>query len=241
MAVRHFKKKPTSIDNPQESVIEVETKPVVPEPSVEAHSESETSGTSDEDVDDTSSSDDEENVVIFQRPQFLGKKKRQKSDDSTQNSEAKRRDTLNERIKQENRASEARETLESQLKSSFGTNDELLRRIMVLDDNDTVDPEHERQEWLNRCATRSKLRRDALLAKQLEMEEYEANKLKMGKSSDDVDKSETAPGDRKPGANKTTYSKNFNQKWRPSKAQNPEFSQSTIVSGQQEETEYSCI
>ncbi|QLL34355.1 hypothetical protein HG536_0G02140 [Torulaspora globosa] len=236
MSVRHFRGKSSRVDDSLESVVEDTTQPVISRQDEISDSES-----SDDEPEETSSSEEDEKVVAIQRPQFLNKVKRQQTDAAAEDREAKRRDTLNERIRQENLASEAREKLESQLSTAFGTNDDLLRRILALDDNDAVDPEHERQEWLIRCAIRKKLRRDALLAKQLEMEQYEANKLNIGQPADPVNKCETAL--LKPELESTGNArfKKPSQQWKPSKALNPRFSSSTGMPEQKEETEYSYI
>ncbi|QLQ80273.1 hypothetical protein HG537_0D02740 [Torulaspora globosa] len=216
-----------SVRQPQEGSVE----PVVEDNSFRQVSGSESS-------DEMSSSDDDENVVAIQRPQFLNKAKRQQIGVSVEERPAKKRDTLNERIRQDNLASEAREKLESQLNASLGTNDELLRRILALDDNDTVDPEYERQEWLGRCDIRKKLRRDALLAKQLELEQYEANKLNAGQPTETV---KTALQKSEPESRRDTRFKNPNQRWKPSRAQDTRFSNSMVMPEDSEETEYSYI
>lgn len=226
MSLRHFKGKSSQA---VESVQPVEdtSLPVITKDEISA------SESSSDEPEETSSSEEDESVVAIQRPQFLKKVKRQQIDVNVEDREAKRRDTLNERIRHDNAASEAREKLESQLNSGFGTNDELLRRILALDDNDAVDPEHERQEWLNRRAARKKLRREALLAKQLELEQYEANKLNVGQPADTVKESETVS---EPKSESTAIRK----QWKPSRAKDPKFS-SSVVPEHNEETEYSYI
>lgn len=241
MALRHFKRRIQHLEDSEDSVNN-DSELAIPKQDEVISNESESDEESSDDS-DTSSSDDNGTLVSIQRPQFLSKSKRQKVVDSVGDREVKRRYNLSERIKQDNQASEAREKSEEQLKANFGTDDELIRRIMLLDDNDSVNPEKERQEWLDRCATRKKLRREALIAKQIELEQYEAKKLSRGRpiSSEDrsgIEKDEIKP---KSAKNASVFSNGPNHRWKPSKAQNPKLSQSKQMPEGSEETEYSYI
>lgn len=247
MAIRHFKRdangnesgsdSPESsdgeeheIDDPQEVVVERDEE--------QENDKSENEESSDVDNSESSSSEDE-GVVQFQRPLFLRSGKRKHaSDDDSQERESRKRGTVMEKIQHENRAIKAREELELQMKSEYRT-DDMLGRAMLLDDNDYVDPEHEKQEWLKRQELRRKRHRDAMVARQLEVEEYEANKLKF---SDAQDIKVEGVATRESRAEKDDSKANPSRKWKPSRAQDTQFAALNGSPGNsKEDSEYSCI
>lgn len=63
------------------------------------------------------------------------------------------------------------------LNTNYSTNEELIKQCMLLDDNDEVDSEKERQKWFERQNERKQKHRRIQLAKQRESEEYEAKRF----------------------------------------------------------------
>ena len=143
------------------------------------------------DEDSTSSSSEEEELVL-QKPVYLKRttstraesdsNKRQKAVDSSV--EDLRHTDLLKRIDLANEGAQKREELMSEMLGDYTTDKDLLRRTMLLDDDDTKDPDFERKEWERRNAERLKRQRDILVARQLELEEQQARQLKYSNSKD---------------------------------------------------------
>ena len=146
------------------------------------------------DEDSTSSSSEEEELVL-QKPVYLkrttstspeaGSNKRQKAVDTSVD-ESRHIDLL-KRIELANEGAQKREELLSEMLGDYTTDKDLLRRTMLLDDDDTKDPDFERKEWERRNAERLKRQRDILVSKQLELEEQQARRLKYSDSKDLVE------------------------------------------------------
>lgn len=146
------------------------------------------------DEDSTSSSSEEEELVL-QKPVYLkratstspeaGSNKRQKAVDTSVD-ESRHTDLL-KRIELANEGAQKREELLSEMLGDYTTDKDLLRRTMLLDDDDTKDPDFERKEWERRNAERLKRQRGILVSKQLKLEEQQARRLKYSDSKDLVD------------------------------------------------------
>lgn len=247
MAIRHFRRdingNESGSDLPESSDGEEQEINDPQEVVVERDEEQENDISEDEensDVDNSeSSSSEDEGVVQFQRPLFLrvGKRKHASDNDSHER-ESRKRGTVMEKIQHENRAVKAREELELQMKSEYRA-DDMLGRAMLLDDNDYIDPEHEKQEWLKRQELRRKRHRDAMVTRQLEIEQYEANKLKFSDAQNfKIDELAT----RESRAEKDDSKANPSRKWKPSRAQDTRFAALNGSPGNsKEDSEYSCI
>ena len=139
-----------------------------------------------------SESESDDDIQLF-RPVFL---KRSKGDDATtekqskklktdfndDNTEMMRHAALLDRTEKENQLIQERLNSQNQLSSNYSTDQEILRRAIELNDDDSIDPENERKLWLERQDLRSQKRREILVAKQRELEEYEAKKLSNSKN-----------------------------------------------------------
>ncbi|SMN19548.1 similar to Saccharomyces cerevisiae YBR152W SPP381 mRNA splicing factor, component of U4/U6.U5 tri-snRNP [Maudiozyma saulgeensis] len=158
-----------------------------------------------------SSSEDE---IVLHKPIFL-KRKGKDLDLNDSEREAKllkpgnpndsEPDQLLKRIDFENNQANKREEMASQITNDYTTDKDLLRRTILLDDDDTIDPEYEKQEWLKRKKNREKYQRDKLVAKQLEFETKEANKLKSKEiSNKDLTSQNTNFNSEKTATHKTT-------------------------------------
>ena len=157
----------------------------------EAEDVKEVSDDNSNDEDSTRSSSEEEELVL-QKPVYLKRttstrtepdsNKRQKAVDSSV--EDLRHTDLLKRIDLANEGAQRREELMSEMLGDYTTDKDLLRRTMLLDDDDNKDPDFERKEWERRNAERLKRQRDILVARQLELEEQQARKLKYSNSKD---------------------------------------------------------
>lgn len=190
----------------------------------------------------TSSSEEEEEEVRFQRPVFLTRKNNDKranphdeiSKDS-QEPEFKKRNTLLKKVEDENRIIQAREEALQLISANYSTDEDLLRRAMLLNDNDTINSENEKQAWSARQELRKKLRRDKLIAKQLEVEEYEANKLKSqhpAHLSDLNNKNASASHTHK------LVAKDHTRQYKPERAKDTRFAELNVSTSRGEDTEY---
>lgn len=127
----------------------------------------------DNDDDNDSSSSDEE--VTFHKPVFLKREKTGKPAVGPPSDEMRKQATI-KRIQHEHSVLAKSESA-SRPGGNYSTDKELLKQIAQLDDTDNLDPEKERQAWLQRQDSRKARVREQLLQKQLELEEYEGNKL----------------------------------------------------------------
>lgn len=127
----------------------------------------------DDDDDPDSSSSDEE--VTLHKPVFLKREKTGKLAVGPPSEEMRKQATI-KRIQHEHSVLAKSESA-SQPGGNYSTDKELLKQIAQLDDTDNLDPEKERQAWLQRQDSRKARVREQLLQKQLELEEYEGNKL----------------------------------------------------------------
>lgn len=131
------------------------------------------SGDDDDDDDPDSSSSDEE--VTLHKPVFLKREKTGKPAVGPPSDEMRKQATI-KRIQHEHSVLAKSESA-SRPGGNYSTDEELLKQIAQLDDTDNLDPEKERQAWLQRQDSRKARVREQLLQKQLELEEYEGNKL----------------------------------------------------------------
>lgn len=189
---------------------------------------------------DSSSSSEDEVVVQFQKPLFLRSGKRKHSDDrESQERQIKKQEAVAQKIQLENQAIQAREELQLQTKNNYTTNNDIVQQAIMLDDNDSIDPEHEKEQWLKRQELRQQRRRDAMIAKQMEIEEYEANKLK-SLLAEDLGKNEIPTHQTK--FEKLGPKPSSARKWKPSRAQDTHLADSSATAtNSKEETEYSWI
>lgn len=191
----------------------------------------------------TTSSSEEENVEIrFQRPVFLKSKnngKRLSPHDEIskdlEEPESKKRNALLKKVEHDNRIMKAREEALEHISANYSTDKDLLRRAMLLDDNDTINSGDEKQAWSTRQESRKKLRRDKLIAKQLEVEEYEANKLKSQHPTNLAD-----PNDKDASARHTRklIAKDHTRLYKPERAKDTRFGELGVSASYDEDTEY---
>ncbi|CAI1921538.1 hypothetical protein SEUBUCD646_0D03600 [Saccharomyces eubayanus] len=143
-------------------------------------------GSESEESSDCSSTSENGDIIPLQRPLFLKKvnknKQRAPTIDKDQNesdthAEQKKKFTVMKRIDKANQAAQKHEIMRLHFDTNYSTNEELIKQCMLLNDNDYVDPEKERLAWLKRQEERSQRYRNAQLAKQQLLEQYEANKF----------------------------------------------------------------
>ncbi|EDO19282.1 hypothetical protein Kpol_1036p24 [Vanderwaltozyma polyspora DSM 70294] len=118
-----------------------------------------------------SSSEESDEEPVFQRPIFIKRNQLAEVTDSNNQGNVLRR------IEHENKVVEQNEEAKKQIATNYTTDKEILMKAMSLNDNDLIDPEGERLRWLERQKIRKEKYRKKLIDKQLELEEYEANKL----------------------------------------------------------------
>ncbi|CAI4060004.1 hypothetical protein SUVZ_04G3630 [Saccharomyces uvarum] len=147
--------------------------------------ETESSSESDE-ISDCSGTSENEDIIPLQRPLFLKKENKsqqqapttnQDQNESETHAEQKKKYTVMKRIDKANQTAQKNEIMRLHFDTNYSTNEELIKQCMLLNDDDYVDPEKERQAWLKRQEERSQRYRNAQLAKQRLLEQYEANKF----------------------------------------------------------------
>ncbi|CDH10564.1 uncharacterized protein ZBAI_02350 [Zygosaccharomyces bailii ISA1307] len=176
-----------------------------------------------------SSSSSEQEMVPLERPLFLKRRAQSRKED---NGEAKKRQVQLQRLQYENQTLKARQDAQNLIGANYSSEQEVLRRALMLDDNDSKDAELERQLWTQREEARRRVRRDRLVARQLELEAYEANKLKTDERLfDRQEQYEIKPQELKPRSRP-------NRNFRPGKARDTKFGTSNV---QAEDTEYSVL
>lgn len=176
-----------------------------------------------------SSSSSEQELVPLERPVFLKRHVHPCKEDTR---ETKKRQVLLQRVEYENQAIKARQDAQKLLGMNYSSDQDVLRSALMLDDNDLTNSELERQLWLQRQEARRKARRDRLVAKQLELEAYEANRLKSDAMK--LDKQESC------NVNQKVPKPSFDRKprYKPEKARDTKFGTSK---SQKEDTEYSIL
>lgn len=204
----------------------------------------------DEDEDSDSESDsDEEEELKFHRPVLVKKNTDQEKESQLQTIEEKKYANVLKRVEHENSVFKWRKETSLQIETNYSTDKDVLRRVMNLDDNDIVNPEYEKQEWLNRQNVRKQRYRDILIAKQLEMEEYQANKL-LGENNDLEKESEVLNSienkQQLPNNPRRPKSKYINKKnrYKPNRSETVNFGSLDVAnnnSKEEQETEYSII
>lgn len=183
----------------------------------------------DEESSYASSSSSEQELVPLERPLFLKRRAQSREED---NREAKKRQVQLQRLQYENQTLKARQDAQNLIGANYSSEQEVLRRALMLDDNDSKDSELERQLWAQREEARRRARRDRLVAHQLELEAYEANKLKTGERQfDRQERYKIKPQELKP---RSRHNGNF----KPEKARGIKFGTSNV---QAEDTEYSVL
>ncbi|CAB4253618.1 similar to Saccharomyces cerevisiae YBR152W SPP381 mRNA splicing factor, component of U4/U6.U5 tri-snRNP [Maudiozyma barnettii] len=202
--------------------------------------------------DDLDSSSDEE--IVLHKPIFLKRKGKDiKLDDSRKDSKLVKvqkldnsQDQLMNRIHFENDQANKRDELNSQITNDYTTDKDILRRTMLLNDDDTIDPEYERQEWLKREKMRENRHRDKLVKKQLEFENKEANKLKSNeKGNKDLESQSTDLNITKSDLLSKTVKKSdldLSKKYKPQVARDQNFGTSNgLNEDSKTENEYSIL
>ncbi|QLG74987.1 hypothetical protein HG535_0H03140 [Zygotorulaspora mrakii] len=260
MAVRHFRRvldnneensdlksssdEDSESDVPQQPTAGVvaDTKGIDQQRSEDIHGKEEDSGTESSDSTSSTSSDSshEDQIIALHKPVFIKKSRiaKRPNEDEVQQSleerEMKKRASRMQKVKHENDILTLQEESKRQMNMNYSTDKDLLIRAMLLDDSDVIDPTREEMKWLERQEARRKRRRDRLLAKQLELEEYEANKLKFSKMGD-AGVSERAP---KPTIKAVSQSAN---QYKPNRVQDITFAKLNDREGGNEDTEYSVL
>ncbi|CCF59172.1 hypothetical protein KAFR_0G01380 [Kazachstania africana CBS 2517] len=250
MAIRHFRKHIDSHDSNEDSLVEQMTddmvQPETERPHVTAttslnkRTNEDSSSEEEEEYSDSSESSDSDSEIILHRPVFL--KKKEASSNVVKKPKTTSGDKLMERVDYENEAIAKKELLQSMVDSNYTTDKELLRKIMLLDDSDLVDPQLESKLWESRQEERLKTHREKLVAKQLELEEYEAKKLLNKDKSIDKKSNENKAFELKTSSKpKTEYRDTSDKRYRPGRVKDIEFSSKTIGNLQNEENEYSIF
>lgn len=200
------------------------------------------SDTSEEDSTSSDSSDDDDGTIKLHRPIFLKNLNYAKKLDENEvqktkeETESKKRLSLIQKVEHENRVLVAQQDAKRQIDNNYSTDKVLMESAMMLDDNDAIDPSHEKQEWLRRQELRKKERRDKLVAIQLELEEYEANKLRFSK--DDKSTPVGLVSELKP---KTRPKIDSSKQYRPSRLKEAQFANLENKSLDTDVTEYSIL
>lgn len=140
-----------------------------------------------EESSDNSDSSDSDDMRPLPRPLFMKKKannlqKSTKIDQPWNTQDDARvlqtkKENMIKNIDKANEVAKNYETMKLRLNTNYSTNEELIKQCMLLDDNDEVDSEKERQKWFERQNERKQKHRRIQLAKQRESEEYEAKRF----------------------------------------------------------------
>ncbi|EJS44761.1 spp381p [Saccharomyces arboricola H-6] len=224
--------------------------------------ESETEARSEsEDDSDSSSTSENEGMINLHRPVFLNKNKRnsqqhavtasqaQNGVQSETHAEQRKKDAVMKSIDRANLVAKNNEIMKLRFDTNYSTNEELLKQCMLLDDDDDIDLEKEKHEWSKRQDERRQKYRSTQLAKQRELEEYEANrfaaaqkdKARRNKYEVILDEGkEQLIGKKQKSAQNTNKSHNSNR-YKVTKAKNIEFGNLNRKSRNDEENEYSAI
>lgn len=242
MPIRHFRKhiesdtERSSSSSDEEVVERKVTKPVkhIDEEKIEAANSSQSdSGDSDMESESESSSDEE---VQLHKPIFLKKRKLMPSDKV----KVDRDNDRLKRIEEENKRLKTQEQVQKQLDNNYSTDKELLRKILALNDDDTVNPEYEKEQWVIRQEERRHRYREKLLAKQLELEEKELRKLQSTNGT--FIEAKTEPGEGNKDSKQMPKNKFHKQSiYKPGKLGTIAFDKSTDSADIQEANEYSVL
>lgn len=140
-----------------------------------------------EESSDNSDSSDSDDMRPLPRPLFMKKKANnlQKATKIDQPWNAQddarvlqtKKENMIKNIDKANQVAKNYETMKLRLNTNYSTNEELIKQCLLLDDNDEVDSEKERQKWFERQNERKQKHRRIQLAKQRESEEYEAKRF----------------------------------------------------------------
>ncbi|CAR26282.1 hypothetical protein ZYGR_0H00910 [Zygosaccharomyces rouxii] len=187
---------------------------------------------SDESMD--SSESDEEGLVPLQRPVFLKRPGRQQGDDDDR--DVKRRQTPMQVVERENQSLKAREDAQQLIGTNYSSEQDMVRRALTLDDDDSRDPELEKQLWFQRQEARSRARRDRLVAQQLEWEAYEHNRQQGSKQLNTTPA--PAPTPAPASSSFTRTSNNDNRHFKPERVRDTTFGASKNST---QDTEYSIL
>ncbi|SCU85505.1 LANO_0C04478g1_1 [Lachancea nothofagi CBS 11611] len=153
------------------------------------NTESEHTASSDESSDTSSSEDD----YALHKPVFLKRTKKSgltedlRKRNSTGGQEA--HTAVASRVREEGERAKKAEELAAVAACNFSADQDLLKDIMTLDDNDDKDPEAERAQWEERQKIRAVRWRQILEEKQRELEDREYAKLASGLNTDNFAKS----------------------------------------------------
>ncbi|GAV52262.1 hypothetical protein ZYGR_0AG02530 [Zygosaccharomyces rouxii] len=167
----------------------------------------------------SSSESEEEGLVPLQRPVFLKRPARQQADDDDR--DVKRKQIPMRVVERENQSLKAREDAQQLIGTNYSSEQNILRRALTLDDDDSRDPDLEKQLWFQRQEARSQARRDRLVAQQLEWEAYEHNRQQGGKQSAPAPASTSASTSASSSLKRTTNNKN--RHFRPERVKDTTF------------------
>lgn len=261
MAIRYFRKHEASIETDKEegdtsknnSSTVSETQPKDINEGTKESSGNE-QRTTDEEEDsysesDSNSSSSSEEEITLHRPVFLKRLKKESSGTVKTYASSKKpkietednnHSQLMERVNNANEVAKRREDVLTHIYEDYTTDKELLKTTMQLNDDDTIDPDSEKQEWLKRQEKRAKIHREALVAKQLEFEESQENKMKSSIITEDSESNKT-------GRNSTSSyqvtQKKYDPKpnYKPQRAKEHQFSSKIYSTEHKTENEYSHL
>ncbi|CAI4924283.1 ANL_collapsed_G0003370.mRNA.1.CDS.1 [Saccharomyces cerevisiae] len=212
-----------------------------------------------EESSDNSDSSDSDDMRPLPRPLFMKKKannlqKATKIDQPWNTQDDARvlqtkKENMIKNIDKANQVAKNYETMKLRLNTNYSTNEELIKQCMLLDDNDEVDSEKERQKWFERQNERKQKHRRIQLAKQRESEEYEAKRFeamrkgKDGNTKYDVilDKEKEKLDHKKQRSAEKVEKSHNNNRYKITRTKNVEFGDLGKNSRDYEETEYSVI
>ncbi|GCE97249.1 hypothetical protein ZYGM_004694 [Zygosaccharomyces mellis] len=182
-----------------------------------------------------SSESEEEGLVPLQRPVFLKRPARRQADDDVR--DTKRKQTPMRVVERENQSLKKREDAQLLIGTNYSSEQDLVRRALALDDDDSRDPELEKQLWFQRQEARSQARRDRLVAQQLEWEAYEHNRQQGGKQLNSESGPLPTPASAAASSSLKTTN-NGNRHFRPERVKDTTFGTNKNST---EDTEYSIL
>ena len=212
-----------------------------------------------EESNDGSDSSDDDDMKPLPRPLFMKKKANNWQQATTIDqspsiqSEAHvvqtKKENVMKNIDKANQVAKNYETMKLRIDTNYSTNEELLKQCMLLNDDDEVDSEKERQKWLERQNERKQKHRREEVAKQRESEEYEAKRFAaMQKDKDRHTKYDVNPDRekeqfdyKKQRLTEKAKKSHGNNRYKIKKAKNIEFGDLRKDGRDHQESEYSII
>lgn len=132
-----------------------------------------------EEEDSDSSEEEEEEEITYHKPVFLKKSAVQQRTTSVSTPKKTDEERSEQRIQHSLNVSRNISITKTSIEESYTSTDkDLLKRTLLLDDNDTIDPDLEYSKWETRQEARLKRERQILLQRQLESEEKQERALK---------------------------------------------------------------